>query len=386
VTAGLDILGTGIHLPPATDTRMLCQAAGADTSGFRGWRQVCIARDDEHPGTMGAAALRAALDDARVPADQLSVVISAGMSRDYPPSWSLSTEIMRAAGAPDSALGIDLTLGCLGTLAALNVALGWLTVAGGGYAAIVTAERWAYTVDRSSTATMTLWAHSDGAGALVVGLNTGDRAQAVYQGAEFVSAPEMNGRVLIKYGGTRYPVAPAETGGNYRQLSASPSHEVRDRYVECYTTALAALHKRFGIVPARLVCNQITPGIVRMLTRLTGLGPDAVVVSGDDVGHIGPADVIVGLHRLTRAGQLDGPVAVASSTPYSFGFGLVTPPASPAAKPPESRGDSTDGRASHLPPVRGRRGAHVHPDPGRQAERRVPGDDRGAARRGLRPG
>ncbi len=85
--------------------------------------------------------------------------------------------------------------------------------------------------------------------------------------------------------------------------------------------------KRFDVVPSRLICNQITPGTVRMLTRLAGLSPSAVVVSGHDVGHIGPADVIVGFDRLRRAGQVDGPVAVAASTPYSFGFGLITPPA-----------------------------------------------------------
>ncbi len=326
MTAGLDILGVGLDIPPAGSTLALCQGAGADTSGYRGWGNVCIARDDEHPSTMGAAALRAALADAEIPADALSVVVSAGMSRDYLPSWSLSTEIMKTVGVSSSALGIDLTLGCLGTLAALNVALGWLSLAGGGYAAIVAAERWAYTVDRSSTATMTLWAHSDGAGALVVGLNTGDRALATYQGAEFVSAPEMNGRVLIKYGGTRYPAPPAASG-NYRQVSGRPSREVRDRYLQCYAAALAALTKRFGVVPARLVCNQVTPGIVHRLTQLAGLPADAVAVTGDDVGHLGPADVIVGLQHLADRNQLDGPVAVASSTPYSFGFGLITPPA-----------------------------------------------------------
>ena len=327
MTAGLDILGVGLDIPPATDTRALCQSAGADTREFRGWDNVCVARENEHPSTMGAAALRAALNDAGVSPADLGIVVSAGMSRDYLPSWSLSTEIMQAAGTRPTALGIDLTVGCLGTLAALNVARGWLTVAGGGYAAIVTAERWAYTVDRSVTTTMTLWAHSDGAGALVVGLGTGDPALGVYQGAEFVSAPEMNGRVLIKYGGTRYPVAPPGVSATSRTLSPSPRHEVRDKYQNCYDAALTALTKRFGVIPARLICNQITPGTVRMLTRLTGLPPDAVVVSGHDVGHIGPADIIVGFDRLRRAGQVDGPVAVASSTPYSFGFGLITPPA-----------------------------------------------------------
>lgn len=229
MTAGLDILGVGLDIPPATDTRALCRAAGADTREFRGWDNVCVAREDEHPSTMGAAALRAALDDAGISPADVGIVVSAGMSRDYLPSWSLSTEIMKAAGTRPATLGIDLTLGCLGTLAALNVAHGWLTVAGGGYAAIVTAERWAYTVDRSVTTTMTLWAHSDGAGALVVGLGTGDPALGVYQGAEFVSAPELNGRVLIKYGGTRYPVAPPGVSATSRTLSSSPRHEVRDK-------------------------------------------------------------------------------------------------------------------------------------------------------------
>jgi 3-oxoacyl-[acyl-carrier-protein] synthase III len=331
VTAGLDILGVGLDIPFATDTRALCRQAGADTTEYRGWDRVCIAHEDEHPSTMGAAALRSALGDAGISPAELGLVVSAGMSRDYPPSWSLSTEIMKTAGTRPSALGIDLTLGCLGTLAALNVAHGWLTVAGGGYAAIVTAERWAYTVDRSATAAMTLWAHSDGAGALVVGLGTGDPALAVYQGAEFVSAPEMNGRVLIKYGGTRYPTAPWGESAATRTLSASPRDAVRDRYRDCYDAALTALTKRFGMVPSRLICNQITPGTVRMLTRLTGLPPSSVVVSGHDVGHIGPADIIVGFDRLRRADQVDGPVAVASSTPYSFGFGLITPPVTPPA-------------------------------------------------------
>jgi hypothetical protein len=148
-----------------------------------------------------------------------------------------------------------------------------------------------------------------------------------YTGAEFVSAPELNGRVLIKYGGTRFPAAPWGESAATRTLSSSPRDAVRDRYRDCYDAALTALTRRFGAVPSRLICNQITPGTVRMLARLTGLPPSAVVVSGHSVGHIGPADIIVGFDRLCRAGQLDGPVAVASSTPYAFGFGLITPPA-----------------------------------------------------------
>jgi 3-oxoacyl-[acyl-carrier-protein] synthase III len=233
---------------------------------------------------------------------------------------------MKAAGAAPTTLGLDMTAGCLGTSAALSVAHGWLSVAGGGYAAVIAAERWAYTIDRSDAAMKTLWAHSDGAGALVVGLGTGDRSLGDYQGAEFISAPELNGRVLVKYGGTRYPAVPPGAAASQRTLSFTPREKIRETYHECYRAALAAMKKRFGIEPARLVCNQISPGTVRMLARLTGLPADAVVVSGHDFGHLGPADIIVGFDRLHRAGQLDAPVAVAASTPYSFGFGLITPP------------------------------------------------------------
>jgi hypothetical protein len=61
--------------------------------------------------------------------------------------------------------------------------------------------------------------------------------------------------------------------------------------------AAVSLAKRFAVVSSRLLGNQIAPGTVRMLTRLTGLSPSAVVVSGHDVGHIGPADIIVGFDR-----------------------------------------------------------------------------------------
>jgi hypothetical protein len=45
--------------------------------------------------------------------------------------------------ASPSALGIDMIPGRLGTLAAVNIVLGWLTMADGG-SAILSAERWAH--------------------------------------------------------------------------------------------------------------------------------------------------------------------------------------------------------------------------------------------------
>lgn len=322
MTSSLAILGSGVWLPPSQPTRQVARALGADPAQFRGWDRIGLAGDDAHPSTMGAAALTEALASAGVDAAELSLVIAASMSRDYLPSWSLSTEVMRLAGCSDRALGLDITVGCLGALAALNLAQGWLASAGGGRAAIVAAERWAYTVDRSSTGSMSLWGHSDGGGALVVGLGPAEQGPR-YLGSEYVTHADLNGRVLIRYGGTRFPSAPPGGSANSRAVDSKPATEVRHRYLAGYQQVLDAVGHRFGVTPSRLVCNQITPGLVRRLAGLAGVPPERTVVTGHEHGHLGSGDIVVGLHQLLSRGELDGPVALAASTPYAFGSGLV---------------------------------------------------------------
>src|SRR5262249_20224404 len=158
--------------------------------------------------TLGARALARALEDAGIDGRQLKLVISAGISRDYPPSWGMAAEIMRLNDVPSECLGVDLTVGCMGTLAALDVVLGWLCVEGGGYAAVIGPERWSQTVDRSDGGNSTIWANSDGGAAIVVGYDVPHPSRADFLGANFVSYSGLNGYVLIKYGGTRHPVAP----------------------------------------------------------------------------------------------------------------------------------------------------------------------------------
>jgi 3-oxoacyl-[acyl-carrier-protein] synthase III len=273
---------------------------------------------------MGAKALKAALDRTGVDAADLALVIAAGMSRDYLPSWSLSTEMMRLVGCSDRALGLDLTVGCLGAMVALNLARGWLSGLGGGLAAVVAVERWAYTVDRSSTASMSLWGHSDGGGALVVEFGSAGKGPR-YLGSEFVTYADMNGRVLIKFGGTRFPSAPPDSEANFRVLDERPATEVRRQYIEGYQLAFDRIRRRFNVAPSRLVCNQITPGLVKKLPELAGVEQDRTVVTGHQHGHLGSGDLVVGLHRLLDDGGLDTPVALAASTPYAFGAGLIVP-------------------------------------------------------------
>ena len=79
---------------------------------------------------MGATALRKALEDAKVDPAELKLVLFAGMSRDYLPSWSVATEIMKAIGTEAHCMGLDMTIGCLGRFPHWIWRTGWLAVHG----------------------------------------------------------------------------------------------------------------------------------------------------------------------------------------------------------------------------------------------------------------
>ena len=324
----LAILGTGIYLPPAHPVCEVAAAAGADVSNYQGWPNVCHARADDHPSTMGATALKAALADAGVAPEELRLVLFAGISRDYLPSFSVATEIMKDCGAQGHCLGLDMTIGCLGALSALDMAQGWLNTHGGGVAAIVTAERWSYTVDHGSVASMGLWAHGDGASAAVVSMGNRHGVKANFHGAEFTTQSDLNGLVLVKYGGTRHPVAPVGTNPAERLFMGTSRADIRERYAYGYSSSLEAMKKRFGISPDRVIINQTAALFLQLIAQVIGIPIEHFLLTGPETGHVGSADLLIGLDRMLKSGPCHEPYLLASSTPYAFGAGLLMPPTS----------------------------------------------------------
>ncbi|MGX1702016.1 hypothetical protein [Microbacterium sp. NPDC055357] len=319
----LPLLGLGSALPPAVDVVAEAAELGVDVSGYGSWRVACHATEDQHPSTLGAEALWKALDDSGVAAAELEMVIFTGVSRDYPPSWSVATEIMGSVGASGDCVGLDLTLGCAASLSALDLIRGWLSARGGGLAAVVAAERWSQTVDPRNPASR-MWAWADGAAAAVVGDGRGP-GFALFAGAEFTTRADYNGHVLIPHGGTRSALPPAGTDGHTRVVSDRPRGEIRDTYLNGYRRSFDRLVGRFGVRPARLVCNQISPQIVKMIADGVGIGLDGTVLTGCTLGHLGGADVLVGLDALRSTEGIVEPLALGASTAYAFGMGLILP-------------------------------------------------------------
>jgi 3-oxoacyl-[acyl-carrier-protein] synthase-3 len=319
--APLYIHGAGSFSPAARPVRAVAAELGVDASSYRGWEHFCRAGPDQHPSTMGAEAVRRALAAGGGAVASLRLIVYTGVSRDYLPSWSVATEIIRLLGAGSACLGIDLSQGCVGTLVGLELVRSWLASNGGGSAVVVAAERWTETISRVDPAQSRLWAHSDGAGAVLVASSPGPAALA-FRGACFASRAELNDHVLIEYGGTRNPVAPPGRDPRSRRLSDRTYKEIIAIYRSGYEEALGAALQRFPGSPSRLVCNQVSPTVVDILRELTGVRVERVVTTGPELGHQGAADVLVGLERLGRLDPGER-VAVAASAPYAFGAGII---------------------------------------------------------------
>ncbi len=321
----LSILGTGVYLPPARPVHDVVRDAGQDPSDYQGWLNCCHALEEDHPSTMGTAALRKALDDSGVDPSELKLVLFAGMSRDFLPSWSVATEIMKECGTEADCMGLDMTIGCLGALSALDMAQGWLATRGGGVAAIVTAERWTYTIDYTSIENMGLWGHSDGAAATIVSQNTAHDSKATFVGAEFVAQTDLNGTVRIEYGGTRHPVAPEGVKPFERKLRGLDRHDLRQRYSDGYSGSVRALEQRFDNAADRVIINQTSKLFLHLIASVIEIPIENFILTGDETGHVGSADVLIGLDRLLHSGGLNEPHLMSGSTPYAFGTGLMMP-------------------------------------------------------------
>lgn len=338
----LSVVGIGTYLPPSLSIREVSASLGGDPDRYRGWTRYRVARADDHPSSMGAAALGHALDDASCGVEDLALVLFVGVSRDYPASWSVATEVMRLVGASHSCLGLDLQVGCLGVLPALEIARSWLGNFPGRHAAIVAAERWSHTVSRDDAWSMGMWGHSDGAGALIVTHDPPAPPLAVYRGSRYVTWSEDNDAIVVKYGGTRFPAAPAGESPFLRRMARKPYADPMKTIIDRYTRAVRALSEDVAITPERVVCNQISPRFLSELAAACDLQPSAVCLTGDDNGHIGSVDVILGLQRMWEDdGGVRGDVLMAASTPYAVGAAALSAPPEQAGRPPRAeRGPS----------------------------------------------
>lgn len=313
------VAGTGCWLPE----RVLGNAEMAALAGVSeewivrrtGIRERRVAADHEGTAVMSAHAARAALADASLDAEALSVIIVATTTPDHltPPT---ACELQAKIGAWGAA-SFDVEAGFAGWIYALVLADSLLRAGRGDAALVVGVEKLSTVTDRSDPSTGPLF--GDGAGAVV--LARGDGPRPVLSTSWWA-----DGRLA--------KALSRPSGGSVRPFDArvleERSHLLRMEGTKLYKAAVRtmALQADAALSAAGLrkedvglvVPHQANLRIIDGLIKEMGLDASRVYVNIDRLGNTGAATIPIALDEALRTGRAD---AAAPILLVSFGAGAT---------------------------------------------------------------
>ena len=311
----IGILGVGSCVPQTIVTNNDL-ATRLDTSdewirSRTGIRERRIAGDDESTSDLAIGAARRALDDAKVSAAEIGLIIVATCTPDMPMP-SVGAMVQRALGA-GSAAAFDVNAACAGFAFALEVGFQMMRSGGYGRALVIGAEVMSRTLDWTDRSTAVLF--GDGAGAVVLG--------RVESGGMFGSVLHADGagipHLYIPGGGFQ---SPDEQAGAQRAMIMNGREVYRFAVNVMGQSALEAL-SRFGIPVERValfVPHQANIRIIESAAKHMDLSMDRVYVNVDRFGNTSAASVPLALDEAYRAGRLQvGDIVVT----VGFGAGLT---------------------------------------------------------------
>ncbi|WP_086706441.1 ketoacyl-ACP synthase III [Streptomyces antimycoticus] len=326
VTGRVGILGTGSYVPDRVVTNAEVGApAGVDDAWITrktGIRSRRWADDKEATSDLALAAARAALQQAGVTPDQLSLIVVATSTPDspQPPTAALLAALV---DAPPSAAAFDINAVCSGFMFAVNVARHSLAHTGSGYALVIGADVYSRFIDPLDRRTVVLLA--DGAGAVVLGPER--QAQQVLD-TRTLSYGEFKELVKVPAGGSRLP-ASADTVAQRQHYFAMQGRAVTEFVRTCIPPAVEAFLKDNGLTPDdidHVITHQANGHLIRTLADDLGLRDAALHTTVERYGNTGAASVPVTLDDAVRAGKFtpgETVLLVAFGGGMSIGLGLL---------------------------------------------------------------
>ena len=298
------LAGTGRWLPERVVTSAeLGAALGVDEEWVvqrTGIRERRIAEEGTGTADMAARAGRAALDDARLDAGDVELIIVATSTPDHltPPT---ACEAQAALGATRAAC-FDIEGGFAGWMYALVVAEGLIRAGTVGNALVIGADKLSTVTDHSDPNTAPLF--GDGAGAAVLSAHAG--ALEVHATSWWAD-------------GTLADALQRPAGGAARPFDATVleerSHLLRMEGARLFRPAVRVMAEQARRVLALagldigdvdvVVPHQANLRIIRALGAELGIPEGRVFVDIERYGNTGAATVPIALDEARRAGVLD---------------------------------------------------------------------------------
>jgi 3-oxoacyl-[acyl-carrier-protein] synthase III len=294
------IAGTGSVLPgpPVTTAELVEQVAGIRDPVTVGVRTGIAARHWVAPETtaaaLGAAALRKALDAARMPADALTRVIfvdSLGGDLLFP---ATANDVLGALGIVGTCDCFDLNNACLGFLSALDVAA--RGVATGQHAvAIVVAELTSRYITPDDPRPFLVF--GDGAAAVVV--TEGEDGEGILGSVLRNDAGNAGGGVELAH--------PGRTGTRETIRFLKPGPRMLDIALDLLRDSTAAVLAQAGVRLADvewILPHQPNGAMLAAFVRELGVAGERVVPVVHETGSVGAASIPISLDRLMSSGRV----------------------------------------------------------------------------------
>lgn len=295
------ILGTGSALPVrrVSNTEL---SETVDTSDEwiterTGIKFRHIAGPDETTSTLAIDAARAALDAAGLAGSDIDLIVLATATPDntFP---ATATKVQAAIGMTGG-IAFDVAAVCSGFLYALSVADSMLRTGMGKRALVIGAETFTRILDWEDRGTCVLF--GDGAGAVVLGLETAAESDAAPRGilATQLHADGRHHDLLYVDGG------PSTTGtvGKVRMKG----REVFRHAVVNLAEVMKQVMKPLGLTSADIdwvVPHQANARILDATARKLGLPPQKVVITVDQHANTSAASVPLALDTAVRDGRI----------------------------------------------------------------------------------
>ncbi|HWJ60215.1 MAG TPA: beta-ketoacyl-ACP synthase III [Sphingomicrobium sp.] len=309
------VLGVGSALPKRrVDNEEL--ARQVDTSDEwiterTGIRSRYIAGEGETTATLAADAARRALEQAGVKADEIGLIVLATATPDqtFPSS---ATKVQALLGIPDC-VAFDVHAVCTGFLYALSVADSMVRGGMADKALVIGSETFSRILDWEDRGTCVLF--GDGAGALVLGAEDGDRGIL----ATKLHADGRHNELLYVDGGVSTTGTVGKLRMKGREVFRHAVVNLADVMSEVLEIAGFDADDVDWVVP-----HQANARILDATARKLGLPPEKVIVTVDRHANTSAASVPLAFDAAVRDGRIQrGDLVVLEAMGGGFTWGAA---------------------------------------------------------------
>ncbi len=299
------ILGTGSFAPARVlSNEELSKTVDTSDEWIRtrtGIRERRIAEPDENTSDMGVHAARAALEDAKLQATDIDLLIVATVTPDFimPAAACI---IQQKLGLRSNVACFDLNAACSGFVYALDTACAMLTSGRYRKALVIGVEKLSTVVDWLDRTTCVLF--GDGAGAAVVGLS--DTPGIGLLGTKLGAYGASVDLLYITHGGSRQPTTPESILSN--------GHCIKMKGKEIFKLAVRAMDEAARDILeqqqvsadqiALVIPHQANLRIIEAISQYLKLPLDRFVINVDRYGNTSAASIPIALDEARRTGRI----------------------------------------------------------------------------------